>query len=1475
MADRTVVVRLMAMTSQFTSGMSRAGMSVNEVTAAMKAAEGQAAKLGGAVTAASNKTTAASNKMGASFRGAVATGVVVGLGMAIKATADFDSAMSKVGAVADASAGQMQQLRTAALEMGPAFGFSAKTAAGAQEELAKAGLKVNDILGGGMQATMALAAAGDLALADASKIAAVAMNQFHLAASDLPHVADLLARGANKALGDVSDLGVAFRYMGPEAHALGVSVDDVVGSLALLAQNGLQADMAGTSLRGTIMALSSPSKMAEKAMAEYGITIFDTQGKFIGLAGMADQLQAAFGGLSDAERQHAMGRIFANAQMQAAQILTTEGGAAVRQWTRDVQTGASATDVAATKLDNLSGDVRKLGGAIQADMIGGLEGATPLLRDLTQGATGLAHAWGGLSAPMQATALGLAGMAIFGRRVGDSFGASQGKVKAFAVSFREAAEAQKVATRAAQEFQNFTAARKPSDTALLSRGGGVGGRAAYQFQARELRLTAAAAQATSSSLTGLGATYGRVAGQFSATSGALASSAVALRGVGMAAKAAGVGLMGALGGPWGLAVTGAIVGLGLLADAHSRAAASEAQQKQAVADLSQALADSNGVITEAIRKSTAYELSQKGALGIAAKMGLPLSEVTDAANNQGHALDNLRTKLQAYIDAADPAKLAKSRMPTYADIPGEQVSLDESIRRASERLRIESEAEQGITKAQSERAAQARELLSLMPEVAGAHKQAADAAKLQAEATKQTGTAAATAGPSLADLAGAAKNAGDAAGDAAEEVLSFKKAWDSLFGGQLSFHEAQTESVKQLGELTKSLKENGKAFTLNTEKGRANRDMLDQQIEFSGKLGEAASNNARDMGASEESALAAGRKATLGFLESVRNRLKAQGALTKGLDDYIKSYMAIPAAVPGAAPDAPVIKPKVDFSHAQQAMRAFGMELTKAPKGIRVTADTKEAMQELGVVWSDIEQTREGKFTAVVTNAGQIAAIMDEIAKRREPLFHGIADTSEAAKQLDLTAAERRALLLASASTGAAESVLDAAARTRNVTFHVSWAIDRQPGVQPGGGSGLDKSRWGNVYGYASGGIAAKVAGPGTIYQWAEPETGGEAFIPRRGNPSRSKAILDTAAGWYGMRVSPMAQGGITSFATGGISAPLSEMLSRFTSTAVTKEDFDAAGKKRLDAIAAVQKAERALNAVKANGKHTTRQLLDAEAALAKQRRNLTAVASAYNKASTGYAISKKPKWEQFRGAVALGVKNTNSFLWALKLLGDRGYGQLASQLLEMGGPDAEAIAQGAVKASDSALKGTAYKVGQSINQQKAIANFPAMLAVRSALKSGTSYGKLVGSGQVTAESLNAALAMMQSELGKTAAGKAMLAAMGGANAQALKADMARFATGGIASEGTLYRYAEPGTGGEAVIPRFGSNGPAVLRKAAAWHGMSVGQARPWDNVMQRAGAGNVQITVRGEGVLSGMIEATVDGRMVAVARAVRHGSRG
>lgn len=347
------------------------------------------------------------------------TGVAIAavVGLSVAKWTEFDQAMSNTSAAVMATAQEQKTLSEAALQAGADTAYSATEAANAQEELAKAGMEVSDIVGGSLNGALALAAAGQLQVARSAEIMATTLKQYKLPAEQAAHVSDVLAAGAGKAQGSVDDLALALSYVGPVAAGLGISLEETGGSLAYLASQGILGEKAGTGLRGVLMSLTAPSKVATDTMAQYGIEIFDAQGNMKSLAEVSQILKARLGGLTEAERSAALGRIFGNEQITTARILYEGGAAAIEDWTDKVNDSGYAAEQAAMRQDNLAGDVEKLGGAFDTALIRTGSGANDVLREMVQSVTALVDWYGELPAPVQATALGLgvatAAMALF------------------------------------------------------------------------------------------------------------------------------------------------------------------------------------------------------------------------------------------------------------------------------------------------------------------------------------------------------------------------------------------------------------------------------------------------------------------------------------------------------------------------------------------------------------------------------------------------------------------------------------------------------------------------------------------------------------------------------------------------------------------------------------------------------------------------------------------------------------------------------------------------------------------------------------------------------------------------------------------------------------------------------------------------------------------------------------------------------
>lgn len=342
----------------------------------------------------------------------------VGIGAAVKKAADFDQAMSNVRAATHESVAAMESLRAAALEAGAETVFSATEAAAGIENLAKAGISTKDILGGALDGALALAAAGSLDVGDAAEAAAGAMAQFKLQGDQAAHVADLLAAGAGKAQGDVSDMVMALKQAGTVSAQTGLSVEETTGALAALAEQSLLGSDAGTSFKQFLAGLTPNSAKAAKAMDALGLSAFDAQGDFIGLSEFAGKMQTALGDLTNEQRMATLETIFGSDAVRAASIIYDNGADGIQSWIDKTNDSGYAAETAAIKLDNLKGDLEALGGSLETALIGVGDSSQGPLRSVTQGLTNMVNDFNRVPAAAQtATAAIMGGSALIGGSV--------------------------------------------------------------------------------------------------------------------------------------------------------------------------------------------------------------------------------------------------------------------------------------------------------------------------------------------------------------------------------------------------------------------------------------------------------------------------------------------------------------------------------------------------------------------------------------------------------------------------------------------------------------------------------------------------------------------------------------------------------------------------------------------------------------------------------------------------------------------------------------------------------------------------------------------------------------------------------------------------------------------------------------------------------------------------------------------------
>ena len=370
MATRTVTVRLRADISSYTRGMRTAARSTSQLAGA-----------------------------GA----AVGTAMIAGFAVAAASAAKFDKSLSNVRAVTGASTAEMAKLRAAALEAGKTTSYTATEAADAEAELARAGVKVADITGGALKGSLALAASGQIDLAEAATVSAQAMNTFGLAGKDVTHIADVLSAGANKSASDVHGLGMSLRMGGLLAHQTGLSLEDTVGTLSAFADHALIGSDAGTSLKVMLQRLVPQSDEAKAAMNKIGFSAYDASGKFVGLSELAGRMKTSFSQLTPEARNSAMATIFGADAVRSATILYELGSQGIDKYVKSVNDQGAAGRMASIQTDNLVGDLERLRGAIETALIEGGSAANSSLRNMTQWITSLVNAYNGLPPELQRT----------------------------------------------------------------------------------------------------------------------------------------------------------------------------------------------------------------------------------------------------------------------------------------------------------------------------------------------------------------------------------------------------------------------------------------------------------------------------------------------------------------------------------------------------------------------------------------------------------------------------------------------------------------------------------------------------------------------------------------------------------------------------------------------------------------------------------------------------------------------------------------------------------------------------------------------------------------------------------------------------------------------------------------------------------------------------------------------------------------
>lgn len=257
-----------------------------------------------------NQLNTAGSGLVTTFTSLVAT--MATFGFPIVKASQFQRSMSEVQAISGATGDELVLLTDRAREMGSTTEYTATQAADGLRYLSMAGLSVTESLEA-LPGVLNLAQAGAMDLGRAADITTNILSGFGLPVSELARVNDVLVQTFTNTNSTLEELGYAMSYVAPIAAGLGAEFEEVTAALGLLHNAGMKGSLAGTTLRGIMARLVSPTRKASEILDKLGKRLGDTdiklrnaQGNWIGFSKLLKQFEDS--GLTAAEAMELLGQ---------------------------------------------------------------------------------------------------------------------------------------------------------------------------------------------------------------------------------------------------------------------------------------------------------------------------------------------------------------------------------------------------------------------------------------------------------------------------------------------------------------------------------------------------------------------------------------------------------------------------------------------------------------------------------------------------------------------------------------------------------------------------------------------------------------------------------------------------------------------------------------------------------------------------------------------------------------------------------------------------------------------------------------------------------------------------------------------------------------------------------------------------------------------------------------------------------------
>lgn len=341
--------------------------------------------------------------------------VIAGFTGAAKAAIDFDSQIAAMGPlltnggkVTAKFKSQLNDLSDASKKWAVQYGVSTTAINNGMSEMIKRGYTAAQTLGAMPAVLDATKASGD-DFNDVMHVSTSVLEQFGLKTEstsamlkNTSRVTDTLTYVANATAAGFNDMGEAMTYVGPTAHAAGISLEQTAAAIGIMSNRGIEGSVAGTTLRSALTRLLNPSKQNVEGFKKLGISVGDFKKGTIGLPEIIDKIKNNTKGWTDQQRASAIALAFGTQAQAGMNALISAGGDELRHYTKASENASGTTKQIADQLnDTQAAKVARFKESIHVLAITFGERLLPTLTPVVEGLTKVMTQFANMDPQMQ------------------------------------------------------------------------------------------------------------------------------------------------------------------------------------------------------------------------------------------------------------------------------------------------------------------------------------------------------------------------------------------------------------------------------------------------------------------------------------------------------------------------------------------------------------------------------------------------------------------------------------------------------------------------------------------------------------------------------------------------------------------------------------------------------------------------------------------------------------------------------------------------------------------------------------------------------------------------------------------------------------------------------------------------------------------------------------------------------------------